>query len=174
MTTECPVDYRIEVVYPSPSEEVRERVVRFWLTEGALLDESRARKRAGEVIVVAQTNDQRVAAVSTARKVHVTQLGLKCFYYRMFVGHQHRTKGLLSTDLVRNVLARSYQVLNDRFRNGHDLDYAGLYMEVENDSVKRRRNQTVWTDLGANVVYIGKTPEGDHARIWYFDGSRII
>lgn len=92
----------------------------------------------------------------------------------MFVGRQDRTNGLSSTDLVRHVLMRSYWVLNDSHQSGHDRDCAGLYMEVESDSVKRHRNQTVWTDLGANVVYIGKTPKGHHARIWYFDGSRII
>jgi hypothetical protein len=147
--------------------------VRFWLTEGALVDESRASKRAAELVIVARSTGRRVAAVSTARRVRVHQLGLNCFYYRMFVGRQHRTRGLLSTDLVRRLLLRSYEVLNDRYRDGHDADCVGLYMEVENTSVKRHRNETVWTDLGANVVYIGKTEHGHHARVWYFDGSRI-
>jgi hypothetical protein len=152
---------------------VREEVVRFWLSEGALLDVLRARKRANELVTVARTRDGKVAAVSTARKVHVQQLGLRCFYYRMFVGCQHRIRGLLNTDLARRVLLRSYDVLNDRYRSGCDPDCAGLYMEVENESVKRRRNETVWTDCGANVVYIGKTRHGHHARVWYFEGSRI-
>lgn len=173
MTTNFPADYLIDPVWPVPSDEDRERVVRFWLTEGALLDEPRARQRAGEVIVVAKTNDQQVAAVSTARRVVVPQLGLNCFYYRMFVGRRHRTNGLLSNDLVRHVLSRSYEVLNERYQSGHDQDCVGLYMEVENESVKRHRDQTVWNDFGANVVYIGKTRQGDHARVWYFAGSRI-
>ena len=173
MMTEFPPNYSIEAVWPFPSSEIREQVARFWLSEGALLDEQRAKKRATELILVVHTNNQQVAAVSTARKVLVRQLDLKCFYYRMFVGRQHRTNGLLSTDLVRHVLARSYQVLNDRYQCGHDQDCAGLYMEVENESVKRHRNQTVWCDLGANVVYIGNTPQGDHARVWYFQGSCI-
>jgi hypothetical protein len=161
------IGFELDAVWPCPSKEVREEVVHFWLSEGALGDAARASKRAAELVIVARGNDRRVAAVSTARRVRVHQLGLNCFYYRMFVGRQHRTKGLLSTDLVRRVLLRSYEVLNDRCRNGHDADCVGLYMEVENESVKRQRNETVWTDFGASVVYIGKTPQGHHARICY-------
>ena len=165
--------YCIEPVWQSASDELRESVVRFWHSEGALSGEAVAEKRVHELIVVAKTHDQKIAAVSTARKVLVHQLGLKAFYYRMFVGHQHRIKGLCSTDLVRRVLVKSYETLNDRYQHGHDQECAGLYMEIENPSIKRNRNETVWTDFGANVVFIGKTPKQDHARIWYFDGSRV-
>ncbi len=167
------VEYRIDPVWPSASEEIQQRVRQFWRTEGALTDEARAKKRSQELIVVAWTHDQEVAAVSTARRVQVNQLGLGAFFYRMYVGRRHRTRGLRSTDLVRRILLSSYQILNERYRQGHHRDCAGLYMEIENPSVKRHRNETVWTDLGANVVFLGKTPRENHARIWYFDGSRV-
>ena len=165
--------YGVDIVWPCPTKEVRDQVIEFWRAEGALHDPERARQRAQELIVVGRTLDQKVAAVSTARRVVVQQLDLKCFYYRMFVGGSYRTAGIRSTDLVRSILLESYRTLNERFQRGYDPEFVGIYMEIENESVKRHRNQTVWTDFGANVVYIGKTSKGHHARVWYFDDSRI-
>ena len=46
---------------------------------------------------------------------------------------------------------------------------------MENPSIRRNRNEAVWQDDGMNFVFIGKTPDGKHQRVWYFDGgSRAV
>jgi hypothetical protein len=49
----------------------------------------------------------------------------------------------------------------------------GLYAEIEHPSIMRNRSELVWHDGGMNAVYIGRTPDGNHIRVWYFDGARI-
>lgn len=166
-------DYHIESVWPQATPEIQAQVVQFWQDQGAIPNAAQARERASELLLVVHTPDKQIAAVSTARSVLVRQLGLPCYYYRMFVARDHRSHGLATTDIVRQVLFRSYQTLNARFVAGTDRDCVGLYMEIENPSVQRNRNETIWQDFGANAVYIGKTPAGHHARVWYFEGSRI-
>jgi hypothetical protein len=46
-------------------------------------------------------------------------------------------------------------------------------MEIENQSLMKVRNDAVWREDGMNVVFIGRTPDGRHIRVWYFDGARI-
>ncbi len=71
------------------------------------------------------------------------------------------------------ILHESYRVLNQRYRDGLDRDVLGLYAEMENPSIRRNRNEAVWQDDGMNFVYIGKTPDGKHQRVWYFGGRRV-
>lgn len=159
--------------WPRPSESLQAEVVTFWRSESALSDRDRAESRAAELLVVAKTATGDVAAVSTARRVLVPVLDRKCFYYRTYVGKAFRTVGLASSQLVWALFTESYELLNRRHEEGHDTDYAGIYLEIDNESIKRNRNELVWSDMGMNVVYIGKTPQGHHARVWYFKNACI-
>lgn len=165
--------YRLEAVWPSPSEMVREQVVNFWMTALPSSDLRAARERAHQLIVVARDSAGEVAGVSTAVRVSVDQLGFECFYYRTFVGCEHRVRGIRSTKLASRILQESFRLLNARYQQGHDSKVLGLYTEIENHSIMKNRNEAVWTDNGMNFVYIGRTREGRHLRLWYFDGARI-
>lgn len=167
------VRYQVEAVWPSPSEAVRQEVVDFWVAEGALPDRGAASERSHQLLVVARESSGRVAGVSTALPVHVKRLGFKCFFYRTFVGHAHRSVGLRSTGLWRQILLESHRLLNDRFQVGYDQDVLGIYMEIENHNVMRTLNEAVWQSGGMNVVYVGRTATGRHTRVWYFDGARV-
>ncbi|MEZ6116320.1 MAG: hypothetical protein R3C28_07075 [Pirellulaceae bacterium] len=168
-----PDGIQLEFVWPKPIAQVQADVVQFWLAEGALPGTARAEKRAAELLVVARTEAGEIAAVSTARRVLVPVLNRKCFYYRTYVGKSFRAVGLGRNRLVWSVLTASYEQLNRRYQAGHDGEFAGLYLEVESESIKRNRNELVWSDMGMNVVYIGTTPQGHHARVWYFTGSCV-
>ncbi|MCA9200804.1 MAG: hypothetical protein KDA87_24870 [Planctomycetales bacterium] len=168
-----PSGIQLEFVWPNPAAQVQADVVKFWLAEGALTDVSQAEKRAAELLVVARSQTGEIAAVSTARRVLVPVLNRKCFYYRTYVGKSFRVTGLGRNQLVWSVLTLSYAHLNRRFQEGFDAEFAGLYLEVESESIKRNRNELVWSDMGMNVVYIGTTPQGHHARVWYFTGSCV-
>ena len=165
--------YRLEGVWPAPTAEVRGEVVNFWLAESAIPDLSVAQERAHQLLIVARAPDCQVAGVSTAQRMHVDQLGFECFYYRTFVGQSHRTLGIRSTGLVWKILGKSYRLLNERFQQGDDPGVLGLYAEMENPSIMRVRNEAIWQEDGMNFVFIGRTQEGRHKRIWYFDGARI-
>lgn len=166
------MDYSIEFVWPKPSEVVRNEVVGFWAKEGAVApDEAEPRSR--QLVCVARTTLGELAGVSTATAVAIPKLGFSCFNYRSFVGRFHRAKGLRSTDLGRRLLVESFRTLNESFIKGTDSKVLGLFLEVENLSAMRRRNELVWTDLGANVVYIGRSARGCHCRVWYFEGARL-
>ena len=163
-------DYRLETVWPTPPDGVQQDVVRFWLAESAMTDPAAAQERAHQLLVVARDLSGQVAGVSTAVRVFVPQLGFECFYYRTFVGRAHRTRGLRSTGIFWSIVRKSYAVLNERFREGCDPGVLGAYVEIENASLMRVRNDAVWREGGMNVVYIGRTPDGRHVRVWYFDG----
>jgi hypothetical protein len=166
-------DYQLEAVWPTPSLAEREDVINFWLAESALANRAAAEQRAYQLLVVARNGEGQVAGVSTAVRTFVSQLGFDCFYYRTFVGRAHRGHGLRSTKLLWNIALESYRLLNQRFLQGCDPDVLGLYAEIESPSIMRNRSDLVWHDGGMNTVYIGRTPDGRHIRVWYFDGARI-
>ena len=165
--------YQLDRVWPEPAQEIRDEVVRFWLATGALSDSATAQKRSAQLAVVARDVDGQVAGVSTAVRVLVDQLGCECFYYRTFIAPEARVRGLRSTELVWQVLHESYRLLDERFRRGVDREVLGLYAEMENRSIIRRRNEAVWKDHGMNFVFIGRTANGNHKRVWYFSDARI-
>lgn len=164
--------YRIEPVWPNPTPEVRQAVVQFWAQEAAVAAGD-AVTRSKQLVCVARDSNDEVAGVSTAYPQFVPQLGFPCFHYRSFVGRCHRASGLRSTDVVRRLLTDSYQHLNKEFLSGRDEAVLGLFLEVENRSAIRRRRELVWTDLGANVVFVGRNARGCHCRVWYFEGARL-
>ena len=164
--------YQFETVWPTPSDVVREDVVDFWLSESAL-PYGRAIERAHQLLVVCRDASGAIAAVSTAVAIHVERLGVGMYYFRAFVGRAHRVRGLRSSQLAKELLLESYRVLNDRFQQQGDKDGLGLYFEIENRSAQRIRNELVWSDNGANVVFTGFLPNGNHARVWYFEGARL-
>ncbi|MFV1968605.1 MAG: hypothetical protein ACC628_24555 [Pirellulaceae bacterium] len=167
------MNYRLEAVWPAPPDAVREDVARFWLAESALPDLAAAQTRAHQLLVVARDPNGQVAGVSTAVRTFIDLLGFECFFYRTFVARAHRTRGLRSTQLFWNILLESHRFLNERFLRGCDPGVPGIYAEIENTSMMRVRNDLVWRDNGLNAVYIGRTQDGRHVRVWYFDGARI-
>jgi hypothetical protein len=165
-------EYSFHTVWPSPCEAVRTEAVEFWRKESAL-PEGKAIERAEQLVVVCRDSDGTLAAVSTAVPSFAAILGLRCFYFRAFVGRAHRAQGLRGSQLIYRLIRQSYDALNDRFQQGLDPDIVGLYLEVENPKVRRHRNQLVWTDHGANIVFVGNRPGGRHARVWYFVDARM-
>lgn len=166
-------EYRLQPVWPTPTAAVQQEVVRCWLTEGALPDRTTAEARAPQLLVVARDPTGEIAGVSTAIRAFVPQLGFECFFYRTFVGRAHRVQGLQSRQLGKQILQHSHRLLNERFQQGIDPEVLGIYLEIENPVVMHVRNDAVWQDDGMNAVYVGRTSDGRHMRIWYFDGARV-
>ncbi len=166
--------YQLKRVWSAPPAALRGEVVDFWLAESAISSLAVAQDRAHHLLVVARASDGKVAGVSTAVRQRVEQLGFECFYYRTFIGQAHRTRGVCSTELIWEILQQSYRLLNECFQDGNDPKVLGLYAEMKNPSIMKCRNETVWQEDGMNFVYIGRTQDGRHKRVWYFDGARIL
>lgn len=164
--------YTFESVWPSPSADIREEAVSFWLEESAL-SKGKAMERARQLLVVCRDAEGTIAAVSTAIPSLVKTLGLHCFYFRAFVGRAHRAQGLRGSKVIHKLVHESYDVLNDRFQRGIDSHCVGLHLEIESRSIQRHRNELVWTDDGANVVFLGVLPNGRQSRVWYFEKAKL-
>ena len=163
--------YNLRVVWPDPPQATKDRVVDFWNANGALpANVAKAgQDRAKQLVIVAETDDGEIAAVSTAFAAVIPQLGFPCFHYRTFVADEHRKLWVLSLDLFQ----ASYLVLNERFQNKQNPEVLGVYMELQNEGLNRQFKYAVWEVDGMNVVYIGKSQQGQHRRVWYFDGAKV-
>jgi len=176
MTVDSPTrrvgPYELQVVWPDATAELRQKVAEFWQANKALPPNApieAALHRAKQLVVVAQHNDGKIAAVSTAVPTQIEQLGFPCFYYRTFVAPEHRQLWMLSLD----ILLTSYRALNQRFQEGHHPNVLGIFLELQNADLERHFKYAVWQLEGMNVVFIGKSASGLHRRVWYFDGALV-
>jgi hypothetical protein len=158
---------RLEVVLGAVTSPLKDEVMRFWAEHRALPPEL-AVQRAEELLVVARDERGALAGVSTSTPRFIEQLGFPCFYYRSFIGPAHRRGGL-----ARSMIVAGHRALNARFVAGERPEILGVFIEVANAEFAAARNLAVWCNEGMNAVFIGKSPEGRHRRIWYFDGARI-
>ncbi len=190
---EPPEGVQLHVAWPNPTPLLSDKIIEFWLREGALTCREQAQQRSRELMVIAMDRQGAIKAVSSAGRIQVGLLQRPCFFYRFYVGKQHRTFGLGSgSQLALSVFTKSYDVLNKLHLSGHFPEYAGIYMEIEDPSFRRYLNDFVWCEsmlkrkrilsddilkLGGasqlNVFYLGTTAKGSHARIWYFTDAQI-
>ena len=159
---------RFVTVWPGPDAVVREEVVAFWQTEGAISDPAQARERALELVVVARNESGGIVAVSTAQRRRIETLGLDCYYLRMFVGRAAR-----SLEVAGPLLYEAYSALHAHMRQGLEAGVAGVFLEIENRKFQKVIREAVWTWRGMSFVYIGRNPRGSHLRVCYFPDARL-
>ncbi len=167
------MQYHLEAVHPEPSTQLQSEAIAFWRENGALDDSEAAARRAKQLLVVARDAEGQLIGVSTCQPTMIDRLGFPCFYYRSFIGKQHRSHGLRGLKLAQKILTAAHKHLNNRFLEGCDPNVLGLYLQVESESIRRNRNDLIWTDDGMNCVYIGRNESGHHLRAYYFDGARM-
>ena len=160
-----PSGYELQNVWREKTDRVREEIVDFWIAKGALRSREMALKRVDQVVLLVRYQGT-IAAVSTAFRKRHERVGHDFYNFRCFVEKGHR-QSVLGMALLLSV--RDY--LNARFVSGEDTSAVGLQVEIENEKIKRLRNQGLWPKSG--LMYMGKNERGDHVRICYFDGARI-
>jgi hypothetical protein len=157
---------RYRVLPLSEAEGVtNEDVIAFWEREGAVSGEE-AHKRVHEVQLVGIERDQGIAAVSTAYLGLPDRLGMHVWYYRGFVGREHRQKSIATNFAM---LGRDH--LEERFTNGVDTRGQAIVFEIENEFLKTFLNKGQW--LPSDFTFIGENDRGDHVRIHYFAGAEV-
>ena len=163
---EYPLEDRYRIVPVSEAEGIsNEDVIAFWEREGAVRGEE-ANRRVHEVHLVAVEREEGVVGISSAYLQRNSQLRLDLFYYRAFVGRDHRMSSLAVLLAVRG---RDH--LEQRFTSGEDTSGAGVVYEVENDGLKRYFNLALW--LPTDFTFIGENQRGDHVRVHFFPGARV-
>jgi hypothetical protein len=139
-------------------------VIDFWLREGAMPAEE-AQRRVDEVLLVALTDADELAGVSSTYLQRNAQLRMDLWYYRAFVAAAHR---ISSIAIWLALIGR--EMLQERFVGGEDRRAAGLLFEVENEGLKRYFNEAIWGPT--DVAFIGENAFGAHVRVRYFPGAR--
>jgi hypothetical protein len=142
-----------------------EDVIAFWEREGAVGGEE-ANRRVHEVHLIVTERDQEVVGVSSAYLQRNPQLRMDLWYYRAYVGREHRM-----SDLAGLLAIQGRDLLKGRFSRGEDTRAAGIVYEVENDGLKRYFNLALW--LPTEFTFIGENQRGDHVRVHYFPGAQV-
>jgi hypothetical protein len=149
-----------------------EDVVAMWISEVGL-PESEARRRVSELLLVATSRGDELAAVGTAYLQRNDQLRADVWHLRAFVSAAHRMSHLA---YVLALASRDH--LEQRFVRGQDQRGIGLLFEIEHRALKsqgagemsRFMTRALWhlTDS----FFIGENASGDHVRVHYFPGAR--
>jgi hypothetical protein len=157
-------NYRV-VPLADTDEVSNDDVIAFWEREGAVAGEE-ARRRVHEVQLVGLERDKGLAAISTAYLQRNDQLGMDLWYYRGFVGREHRMNSIATNFAM---LGRDH--LEERFTSGADTRGGGIIFEIENQFLKTFLNKGQW--LPSDFTFIGENQRGDHVRVHYFAGAEV-
>jgi len=161
-----PEGFSIENVRSEKSPALKEEITAFWLHEGALGDRDATMQRVEQVIFIVRNEAGEIAGVCTVYEYYYKRLENYFYYYRTFIGAAYR-----KIQLAKILLRTTRDYLNRQFVSGENTRVIGMLLVVENEMLKKYRNEAVWKKTG--FVYIGKNSRGDHMRIFYFEGARI-
>lgn len=137
-----------------------DHIIQLWIRE-AYMDDDEARRRIGEVIMVATSSGGEVVGVATAYPQRNEQLHLDLWYFRTFVAKGHRM-----TNIAVQLTLRTSQRLQHLHSHDSAAEPAGVAIVVENEGLKRHLPGGLWPTTG--FTYIGSNVRGDHVRVRYF------
>ena len=159
------IPYYLKNVWENKDPEVREEIIRFWLSE-KVLPEEQARQRVNQVFLIARDTVDNIVGINTVYKQYNKQLENFFYYYRTYVTPRAR-KFQMTAEMMLEV--KDY--LEDRYIDKIDTEVIGMFLQVENETIKKKLNLAVWP--GINFVYIGKNQRGDHLRVYYFKNALL-
>ena len=144
-------------------------LLEFWLREGALPDEERARARLPEVVAYARADDDGIAGICTAYVETSKWLGQPMYHYRSFVGAQWRR-----SRVVMGLMKAGMTALQE-YAAAHDFPAVGLMLELESPRFQHAlADRPVWRlGHGLDLTYVGKGPRGFDLRVYYFPRARL-
>ena len=156
----------LEDVWGKDVSRFRAPVLEIWRDYGGPVA-GRAEDRLRQLAFVVTDDEGQVVGMSTALKVYVRHLRNYFYAVRLMLVPGYRIPGLTSKLLVST---------RDLLESVHEQDIGngaaiGLITLVENERLKKYRNEAVWPASG--MVYIGNSREGHPIRVYYFRGARI-
>lgn len=153
-----PAGYRLEEVYATVDEPLREELVAFWTGEG-VLGEAEARERAREVVLVLRDDQGRIQAVSSVFIKMLAFLGGRSVWmFRNYIAEPVRTFELFS-----EMFCRTRDLLEKLMEEGTGNMPEGILVVVPDAAVERQHPEAVWPQTG--LIYMGRTDQGRQLRI---------
>jgi hypothetical protein len=154
-----------ECIWEKNSAPERDQAISLWKRFNTFVSDEVTLERSKEIVFVASKEND-VIGVSTVRPLRVKLLNNNYFYeFRCFVSPDHRAPGL-DTQL----LIKTKQFFENDPGMTH-IPFIGLIMIIENEAIKKNWTKAVWP--GAEMVFVGYSPKGDHIRVSYFKDARI-
>ncbi|MDZ7650057.1 MAG: hypothetical protein U5K54_24645 [Cytophagales bacterium] len=158
-------DYSFHFVEGSISGELEVEIVKLW-THFAALQQSEAERRLSELVLLLKDKSGKVIGVSTVVKTLLPQIQNYVYAYRSFILSEFRAPALDTQMIVR-----TKNHLQEISIHDSDKKCVGIMVIVQNEILKAQWRQAVW--LGADMIFIGNTPQGHPIRIGYFKNARI-
>ena len=155
-----------ENVWGKDVSHVRTQVLNIWKQHGGPIGE-KGQDRLRELLFLVKNSAGEVVGMSTAFKAYIKQLRNHFFVFRLMIVPSVRVPGLTSKLLL---LTRDFlESVHTEETNDPPI---GLLTLVENEELKKFRNEAVWP--ASKMVYIGNSKGGHHIRVYYFKGVRIL
>jgi hypothetical protein len=158
-------DYSFQLVTSPVSQQIATDVAKLWM-ESARLSTAEAERRIKELVLIARDKSGNAIGVSTAVKTFFPQIHNYVYAYRCFIHPEFRAPALDTQMIVRT---KNHLAEISRLETSNKC--VGIMVIVQNEIIKAQWKQAVW--LGADMIYVGNTPEGHHIRVGYFNGARI-
>lgn len=144
----------------------RQEIKTIWRQFSPDLDDFMAEERLKQIVWLVKNEFQQVVALSTAYPAWIKQLRLYMYAVRLLIVPGYRIPGLMSKLMVDT---RDFLEAN---RSGLEGEMPqGIITLVENEKLKRMRNEAVWPV--SRMVYIGNSKKGHHIYVYYFKGALI-
>ena len=156
-----PAGYRVDL-FAEQETFGADDLIALWTRE-TRIGSDEARRRVGEVLLVAGAPGGSLAAISTAYMDRDPVLDLDVWNYRTLVAEGHREANLAATMAV---ICRDH--LQHLHASGAETRPAGILSEIHSPLLKRL-DLAVWRQTG--FTFIGEDARGSHIRIHYFPGA---
>jgi len=75
------------------------------------------------------------------------------------------------TEIGQQLIVHIRDHLNEAFVAGAQRQNIGLMMEVQDPVLQQKHNDAIWPQSG--MVFVGKTAQGAHQRVVYFNDAHI-
>lgn len=158
-------DYSFHFINEAIPAELSAEIVKLW-TEFAVLQQPEAERRLSELVLVLKNKSGKVIGVSTVVKTLLPQIHNYVYAYRYFILPEFR-----APTLDTQMIVRTKNHLQEISALETDKKCVGIMVIVQNEKLKAQWRQAVW--LGADMIFMGNTPQGHHVRVGYFKHARI-
>jgi len=158
--------YSLENVWRNISPAQADDVLSFWEKNGLQIDELNLRQRARQAVFIARNLKQNVIGVCTVYKSFNKRLNNYVYNFRTLITPDSRHMGI-AIDLLK----KTRDFFNHRFKEKTDTDCIGLMFTIENPEIAATFKQAVWPRTG--FIFLGYNKKGQQIRIFYFDNANI-
>ncbi len=155
--------HKIEAVWKKTTPELELEIAKFWVAEKALPNEAAATLRAKQAVCIARNDEGKLIAVCSVQAKLVPRLRQRLYFYRTFVGAEHR-----NSKLVYPMMMEARKALQEYTLSLSQPECIGILIEFENKGLGTAYRMAY--DAASKFTFVGFSPKGMDQRLSYFDG----